>query len=186
MNTRQFFEIVGCAALLAFTACNSVAAVPPLSPQAQLVRVETSDPPLGAKPLGAVQASHGDACQFNGELGTEQGATALLKEAAVRRGADFVKVTRVTKPYSGHDCYHREFIIEGLSYRVVAAPIVVPSAVVPVPAAPAVASVALCTPICSPGYQCEAGICRPQCNPACGADQVCRADRVCVPASPAP
>ncbi|HEX2669822.1 MAG TPA: hypothetical protein VHM25_03065, partial [Polyangiaceae bacterium] len=42
-----------------------------------------------------------------------------------------------------------------------------------------------CEPPCSPGYACEAGICRALCNPACSAGQVCRADRVCVPASAA-
>ena len=108
----------------------------------------------------------------------------MLKESAVQRGANFVKVTKVTEPYSGHDCYHREFKIEGLSYRLAGAPVVVPAAVPSAvsPAAPA----AVCDPICSPGYACEAGVCRALCNPACTVGQVCRVDRVCVPASPTP
>jgi hypothetical protein len=189
VTTRQFFEILGGALLLTLAACHHEAAVRPLSPQAQQVRVEESDPPADATALGEIQVTDGEGCNFTGDDGTRAGATALLKELAVRRGANFVKVTQVTEPYSGHDCVHREFKIAGLAYRLAGPPVVVPSAVpaaaVPAAAVPAAAvpAAAVCTPICSPGYECEAGICRAQCNPACGAGQVCRNDRVCVPAS---
>ena len=111
----------------------------------------------------------------------------MLKESAVQRGANFVKITKVTEPYSGHDCYHREFKIEGLSYRVGDAPIAVaaPAAIADAAPAPiADASTAVCTPTCAPGYACEAGVCRPMCDPACSTGQVCRADRVCVACHP--
>lgn len=185
--TRQSFGILASAAFLTLSGCNGVAAVPPLSPQAQLVRVEDGDPPEGATPLGALAVTDGQGCSFTGDTGTRAGATALLKESAVQRGANFVKITKVTEPYSGHDCYHREFKIEGLSYRVGDAPIAVaaPTAIaVPAPAPIADASTAVCTPTCAPGYACEAGVCRPMCDPACSTGQVCRADRVCVPATP--
>jgi len=183
-TSRQLFEIIASTALLTLTACNGVAAVRPLSPQAQQVRVEDRDPPADATALGAIAVTDGQGCSFSGDRGTLEGATALLKESAVQRGANFVKVTKVTEPYSGHDCYHREFKIEGLSYRLAGAPVVVPAAVPSAvsPAAPA----AVCDPICSPGYACEAGVCRALCNPACTVGQVCRVDRVCVPASPTP
>ncbi|MEI9942552.1 MAG: hypothetical protein WDO69_35505 [Pseudomonadota bacterium] len=182
MTTRPFFEILAGATLLALTACNGETAVRPLSPHAERVRVESGDPPAGATPLGPIEVSDGDRCSLTGDRGTLAGATALLKESALHRGANFVKVTKVTEPYAGHDCYHREFKIEGLSYRLADAPIVATAA----PAAPPEPPAAVCTPICSPGYACEAGVCRALCNPACGADQVCRVDRVCVPASAAP
>ncbi len=181
VTTRQFFDFLGGPALLILVACNGVAAVRPLSPQAQLVRVEDSDPPPGATPLGAIEVTDGQGCSFTGDRGTRAGATALLRESAVRRGANFIKITKVTEPYSGHDCYHREFKMEGLGYRLAGTPIVVtPSAV------PAQAPAAVCTPICSPGYACEAGVCRALCNPACGTGQICRVDRVCVPATGTP
>jgi hypothetical protein len=176
-----YFEILTGALLLTFIACNGVAAAPPLSPQAQSVRVEERDPPADATPLGPIQVTHGQGCSFSGDSGTLEGATALLKQAALQRGANYVKVTQVTEPYSGHDCYHREFKLAGLSYRLAGTPIAVaPSA------APTAPPAAVCNPICSPGYACEAGVCRPLCNPACGEGQICRIDRVCAPASATP
>ncbi len=184
MPTRPYFELLAGAALLTLNACNGIAAVPAVSPQAQLVRVEERDPPDSATPLGEIEVTHGQGCSFSGDRGTLEGATALLKESAVQRGANFVKITKVTEPYSGHDWYHREFKLAGLSYRLAGTPIVVPAAVAS--AAPTATSAAVCDPICSPGYACEAGVCRALCNPACGAGQVCRVDRVCVPATVTP
>ena len=186
--TARFFRLLARASLLSIGACNGVAAVPALSPQSQQVRVEERDPPPGATALGAIAVTHGQGCSFSGDNGTREGATALLKDAAAKRGANFVQVTKVVEPYSGHDCYHREFKMEGLSFRLAGTPPVVASAPTPAPAvAPTVASAMApdCTPPCSPGYACEAGVCLALCNPACRADQVCRSDRVCVPA-PAP
>jgi hypothetical protein len=190
VTTRPFFAVLASASVVALCACNGVSAVRPLSPRAQLVRVEDRDPPDDATALGAIAVTDGQGCSLTGDRGTREGATALLKESAAQRGADFVKITKVIEPYSGHDCYHREFKIEGLSYRLAGAPIVVPSAA-PSAAAPAAptalaAPPAGCDPICSPGYACESGVCRPQCNPACGEGQRCRVDRVCVPAAAAP
>jgi len=215
-----FISVVSVVSLASLGACNGVATVPPISPRAQQIRVEESDPPSGATPLGELKVTHGQGCSFTGDQGTREGATALLREAAAQRGANFVKVTRVIEPYSGHDCVHREFQMEGLSYRLAGTPAVAATAapavasVSPANSAPALASaptaatattaaaapatgvapaVALtpaptplgCEPPCSPGYACEAGVCRALCNPACGAGQVCRTDRVCVPASAA-
>jgi hypothetical protein len=49
---------------------------------------------------------------------------------------------------------------------------------VPAPA-PARAATVACDPLCSPGYECRGGSCLPTCNPPCGADQACGADRTC-------
>ena len=176
------FEMLASAALLALAACNNEAVVRPLSPRAEQVHLEERDPPAGATPLGVIAVTDGQGCQFGGDSGTRAGATALLKEAAAERGANFVKITQVTEPYSGHDCVHREFKLEGISYRLAGTPV----AAAPSAPPPVVAVATECTPICSPGYACEAGVCRPLCNPACGAGQSCRADRVCVPITPSP
>jgi hypothetical protein len=190
---------VSVVSLTSLAACNGTATVPAISPRAQQVRVEESDPPPGATPLGELEVMHGQGCSFTGDQGTREGATALLREAAIQRGANYVKVTKVTEPYSGHDCVHREFKMAGLSYRVAGTPIAAPAGAAAAPAAaaapvaappPAIAASAPgatlnCEPPCSPGYACEAGVCRALCNPACSAGQVCRADRVCVPATAA-
>jgi hypothetical protein len=41
-----------------------------------------------------------------------------------------------------------------------------------------------CDPICSPGFVCERGTCRPQCNPKCAADEICTRQRLCAPTKP--
>jgi len=56
-----------------------------------------------------------------------------------------------------------------------------------VPTGPAEgASAASCTPICSPGFACQAGQCIPQCNPACEPTEICDRHRTCEPAPAAP
>jgi hypothetical protein len=186
---------IGGAALLC-VACVIETPVRPVSAPAQSVHVEEGDPPAGAHLVGPIVGIDGSGCAFDEARGTRRNATTALKEAAARSGADFVKVIKVTKPYSGHDCYHQEFKLEGLAYRVhpaVAPPVqsaspgpVAPAIATAAPAADSVSSQpAVCAPPCSPGYACEQGVCRPLCNPACGARETCRADRVCMPA-PAP
>jgi hypothetical protein len=172
----------------ACVACVIETPIRPVSAQAQSVHVEEGEPPAGAQLVGPISGTDGNGCGFDEARGTLRNATTALKEAAVRSGADFVKVTKVINPYSGHDCYHQEFKLEGLAYRVhpaVAPPV---QSTAPVPVAPAIAAAdsassrpAVCAPPCSPGYACEAGVCRPLCNPACSARETCRADRVCVP-----
>ena len=49
-----------------------------------------------------------------------------------------------------------------------------------------VAAGAGCTPICSPGFACQAGQCIPQCNPACEPTEICNRHRTCEPAPAAP
>lgn len=197
-------------ALFGLAACVYHAAIPPLSPGAQGVRVAETDPPAGATLIGKLQGSNGQGCGLlAGGRGTEAGATAAIKEEAARHGADFVKLTGKKQPYSGHDCFHQEFTLLGVGYRVapaastasatvVVAPPVEPAALVssavsassstPAPSSapsPAVSAVlAECAPPCSPGYGCNAGVCLALCNPACGPQQRCRADRVCVSATP--
>jgi hypothetical protein len=43
-----------------------------------------------------------------------------------------------------------------------------------------------CTPICSPGFACQAGQCRPECNPACEPTEICNRHRTCEPAGSVP
>jgi len=38
-----------------------------------------------------------------------------------------------------------------------------------------------CSPICSPGFDCQAGRCVPLCNPPCDATEVCNKHRTCEP-----
>jgi hypothetical protein len=42
-----------------------------------------------------------------------------------------------------------------------------------------------CTPICSPGFDCQGGRCIPLCNPVCAPSEICDMHRTCAPAPPA-
>ena len=50
---------------------------------------------------------------------------------------------------------------------------------------PADEAAAACTPICSPGFACQAGQCIPECNPACEPTEICNRHRTCEPAGSA-
>jgi hypothetical protein len=54
----------------------------------------------------------------------------------------------------------------------------------PAPRGDATGSVA-CTPICSPGFDCQRGRCIPLCNPACAPSEICNMRRTCEPVPPA-
>ena len=42
-----------------------------------------------------------------------------------------------------------------------------------------------CSPICSPGFDCQTGRCIPVCNPPCEAAEICNRKRTCEPAAAA-
>ncbi len=56
-----------------------------------------------------------------------------------------------------------------------------PAVAAPVESAPGAGA---CTPICSPGFDCQAGRCVPLCNPACDPSEICNKHRTCEPAPP--
>ncbi len=160
-----------------------------MSPQAQSVQVASTDPPPGAENLGPIEGKDSQDCDIVSPKGTREGATAALREAAERRGMDFVKVVTVREPYSDHECYHKAYLLQGIGYRTKRAlPAPPPSAApaVVASAAPAIApaSSANCDPPCAAGYACQNEMCAAACEPACIAPQICRADRVCVTPTP--
>jgi hypothetical protein len=160
--------------LLGMTGCPPGEGAPPLSPQAQGVTVATSEPPAGARLIGPIFGRDGVDCDILSSTGSEARATAALKEEAARRGINFVKLTRVDKPYSGHDCVHKAYTLRGLGYALASAPPPLPGPSLP----------ASCNPPCGAGYACHAGACEAQCEPVCQPGEYCRADRVCIPLPP--
>lgn len=162
-------RITSIALALAFaTACGGTAPTPATSPQARAVEVGKSDPPAGATELGVIEVEHGDGCGMYGTKGTLEGAIALLKEEAVRRGANYVELLTLTEPHAEHGCYVQAYKARGMAYRLTG-----DSASPPAP------SKATCDPPCSPGYKCSHAKCVAQCNPPCEAPETCQADRTC-------
>src|SRR4051812_8988784 len=103
MSARNLCKwFVGLACLAALSACLNNASVPALSPAAQSVRIGGGDPPSGARLVGSISATQGKGWGIATQRGRKEGETAALREAAARRGATFVKVTKTTKPYPGH------------------------------------------------------------------------------------
>lgn len=157
-----------CAFCAVCWACTTAPTLRPLSPEARAVRLEAVDPPSGATPLGAIEASDGNGCGLRGSPGSLENAKGRLRETAARRGANYVKLIRIQEPYTEHECYHVAFKLEGLSFRLPGAA-TTPSAprrdaapgslatapcVQPAPVVAAVSSTpTACVPDCAPGYR---------------------------------
>ena len=103
--------------------------------------VTEDEPPVDAVRVADIQAQDGSGCGITGTGGSYEGALRKLRLKAESLGADFVRLTEVKEPYHDHQCAHREFILEGIAYRVGA-----PDAPKPVAAA-AVAPAASVTPV---------------------------------------
>ena len=180
---------------LSLGACSLGKRPVPLSPEQARVRIEHFDPPQGSRLIGPIAGSDGPDCDVLAGMGTEERATAQLRQAATRRGIDFVKVTKVLEPYSDHYCLHKRYRIEGLGYALTPANSPAPTPAPSLASTPASTpsptpsgsptsppAAAGCEPPCATGYACRAGVCAAECNPACGPGQFCRFDRVCAPA----
>ena len=91
--------------------------------------------PLGYVEIGPVVGSHGEGCGVFGARGTAEGAMQALRNAALRRGANYLQVVKVTEPTADRNCVGHVYKAEGIAYRKPASE-VAPSATPPV-AAPA-------------------------------------------------
>jgi len=109
---------------------------------ADALSVSKSGPPEGAQELGSVRGVDGSGCGIFGVAGTRDGAVAKLRAQAKSLGADYVELTLEREPYVDHQCKHREYVVEGVAYRVHPKPAAAPPAPVVPPAvlAPARAS----------------------------------------------
>ncbi len=152
---------------------------PTVARGSEAIDVRESDPPPGSKSLGPIESANGRGCGLYGAKGSYDGALAALRNEAEERGGDFVRVTRVTEPHVEGGCYEERFVIRGMLFRVNPAPV---GTSVEAPAA--TPSAEACVPPCSPGYACQSGTCRAECNPTCGAGQTCGQDRTCRPTAP--
>jgi len=194
---RGWMKVLSCG-LAVLGACKSTE-LRPSSPAVSTVRIEHFNPPSGSAFIGPIQVTDGQGCGIFSEHGTLENARVRLQEAAVRQGADFVKLVKEIKPYSGRDCLHHEYTLEGLAYRVgppraasvptvTPAPTVTPQAPTVTPQAPTVAPQAPTVGLAAPAVASAApavGLAAPSaapastpsaaCNPLCSPGYVCSA-----------
>lgn len=104
--------------LFSLACCAPAAPIPAVSPQADAVDVRLSQPPAGARALGNLEAVHGRGCGSVGEIGTEEGALAILKTEAAKRGANYVYVAGRFPPHPETMCFDQSYRITGIAYIV--------------------------------------------------------------------
>jgi hypothetical protein len=127
-------------AVLVGPACVT-AEIPPVQGPAAAVKIGKADPTPDMQEIGPIEARNGSGCGAFGELGSYEGALAVLRNNAATMGADYVQIFTMREPYSDGRCRHNDFTIRGIAFR---------SAKVPAPAdgSPAAANDA---PAAAPG-----------------------------------
>lgn len=95
---------------------------PPKAPGDSKLTVGEGPAPLGYEELGRVEGTHGKGCGLFGGRGTAEGAMQALRNAALARGADYLKVTKLTEPTADRKCVSHVFKAEGVAYRKPSAP----------------------------------------------------------------
>jgi hypothetical protein len=155
-------------------------AAAPATPQGQTVDTGKAAPPLGARNLGPIDASHGSGCGIFAVRGSYEGALAQLRNRAGEIGGNYVQIESVTEPHDDAGCTTGSFAIRGVVFFVSHGPVQAEQ-----PAEQPAPPTGACDPPCSPGFACKGGACTPVCNPACEAGEVCTRRRTCEPAAPA-
>ncbi len=159
--------------LFAFAACSKPTAQPRTA-TAEEARKYYPELYAPAIVVGAVDP--GPACDYLGEVTAGESESRdpyeKLKERALEMQGNYLladgsRVSRITWGY------RIKSELKGRVFRCAAMP-----AAVPLPA-PSSAPQANCEPPCSPGYTCVRATCVSACNPACGENARCGADRIC-------
>lgn len=90
---------------------------PQLASGAREVRTRMTPPHRGTR-LRSIRVVHGSGCHPLGKRGTAPGVDALLRNEAVKAGANYVHITKITLPQSEGLCPSNLYTIEGVAYRV--------------------------------------------------------------------
>ncbi len=93
------------------------APVPPKSPGDSKLEVGKAPAPLGYVEIGHVEATHGKGCGVFGDRGNPEGAMQALRNAALARGADYLRLTKTSEPTADRNCVSHVYKAEGMAYR---------------------------------------------------------------------
>lgn len=153
-------------------------APPPRDPREAAIVISESPPPAGYVGLRPLVVTSGDGCGLLGTPGSEEGARANLRRAAVQAGASYVQITFLRKPPINHQCREHEFKMGGIAYRradTAPRPAAGASAASSAPAPVAAAA----APSAAPARACIPGATQACLGPgACQGAQACREDGV--------
>ena len=93
------------------------APAPPRAPGNEELELGEGPPPPGYVELGRVEGTHGEGCGVFGARGSAAGAMQRLRNAALARGADYLRVTKTTEPTADRNCVSHVYKAEGVAYR---------------------------------------------------------------------
>lgn len=167
----------GCVgALIVLVACGrpSRPAEAPADPET--VVVSKAEPPSSCKAITTVWSENDEGYWVLRGEAAKRGANYVVLDLAELRPKFISFVTRVTG--RAFACPAKVPVSSEAASASAAPP---GTAAISGGPAPLPAPAAGCSPPCSPGYECSAGLCAPLCNPACAASDVCAPDRVCRP-----
>ena len=130
-----------------------------------------SPPPAGYVGLRPLVVTSGDGCGVLGTQGSEEGARANLRRAAVQAGASYVQITFLKKPPVNHQCREHEYKIGGIAYRRADA--------APPPAATASAANSAPAVVAAAASAAPARACIPGATQACLGPGACQGAQAC-------
>ena len=112
-------------------------------------------PPADYERLGELSVKSGEGCGVLGKSGSREDAESLLKDAARKRGGNYVQVTSHEPPRPNHQCVEHEHKLTGVAYRAPApapaAPSVGSASPTPPPVVASTVTPAAVSPVCTPG-----------------------------------
>lgn len=106
-----------CGVVFVAMGCGGRAAVPPLSAGAQEVVIRKVDPPVACEEVGPIQGIHGRGCGLYGKRGSYEGAYTALRNLAVQRRADYVRLDSESEPHLEGQCFVNRFVLRGVAFR---------------------------------------------------------------------
>ena len=88
-----------------------------LTAEGSAVQVSKADPPPGYEEVGPVSVGHGEGCGSMGKAGSYEGAYALLRNEAGKRGAHYVRLDVAVPPHSEQGCVVNTYLMQGIAFR---------------------------------------------------------------------
>lgn len=110
------------AVLFSIALISGCAERPRLHEGADQVHVAKNDPPAGSVYVTEISAQDGSGCGLWGQKGTYANAVTVLRNEALKVGADYVQIMGRDTPNLEYGCYDNTYRIDATAYRTPNAP----------------------------------------------------------------